>query len=148
MPIETSLDGSLKYHLIAFDANGNERTDDTDGQMSERAVAALAAEPVTDVFVFSHGWKGDVPSAREQYRAWTGAMAQGPGLERMRQRRSGFRPLLIGLHWPSLPWGEERFAQAESFAPGAEPLVDQYAERLADTPAARDALRVIFAAAA
>jgi hypothetical protein len=74
-------------------------------------------------------------------------MAQGNGLERMRQRRPAFRPLLLGLHWPSLPWGDEEFGQT-AFAAGAEPLVDLFAQRLADTPAARQALRVLFAAAA
>ena len=150
MPIETSSDGSLKYHLIAFDANGVERTDDPDGLMSQRVADALAQESVTDVFLFSHGWKGDVPSARDQYDAWTAAMAgRGPDIERMRQRRPGFHPLLVGLHWPSLPWGEEAFGPA-SFALTDKPVedrVEQAAQRLTDTPAARDALRTLFAAA-
>src|SRR4051812_15645492 len=127
MPIETSTDGSFRYLLVAFDANGDERTDDPDGPnglMSERVLAALAEQPVTDVFVFSHGWKGDLPSARQQYGEWTTAMVKDADLERTRQHRPGFKPLLVGLHWPSLPWGDEEFDEAASFAAlGAEPLV-------------------------
>src|SRR5262249_24262453 len=125
MPIETSSDGSLTYHLIAFDADGTERTDDRDALMSQRAAATLARQPVTDVFASSQGWQGEVPWARAQYRAWTGAMATGPGLERVRQRRPGFLPLLIGLHWPSLPWGDENLDEAPFAAPGAASLVDE-----------------------
>jgi len=55
----------------------------------------------------------------------------------------------VGLHWPSLPWGDEGLRTAVSFAPGAgvERLVDEYAGRVADTPPAREALRTIFEAA-
>jgi hypothetical protein len=148
VPIETSSDGNLRYYLIAFGANGIERGDDPDGLMSQRTIAALTEQPVTDVFVFSHGWQGDVSSARSQYGAWTAAMTNGNGPERMRQRRPGFLPLLVGLHWPSLPWGDEDLERPASFAVSeTDSPVDQYAHRLADTPAAREALRVIFSAA-
>ena len=70
----------------------------------------------------------------------------------------GFRPLLVGLHWPSLPFGDEELGGGSdiSFAapgtaaalPDTPALVDAYADRIADTPAARAALETIFAAAA
>src|SRR5687768_2972861 len=102
MPIRTLPGAGLTYHLIAFDAEGRERTDDPAGLMSRRAVDAAANEPTTDVFLLSHGWKGDVPSAIDQYDRWIGTMAQATAdIERMRQARPGFRPLIIGLHWPS-----------------------------------------------
>ena len=155
MPIETVPGTELSYHLIAFDEQGRERTDDPDGLMSRRAVEALAGETFTDVFIFSHGWKGDVPSARAQYSAWIAAMAaHSAGREQIRQARPGFRPLLIGFHWPSLPFGDEELAAPVSFGPAdatdAPPiadLVERYAARIADTPAARAALETIFAAA-
>ena len=153
MPIRTVPGTDLTYYLIAFDGDGRERTDDPAGTMSERAAAALGSEPFTDVFLFSHGWQGDVPKAVDQYDNWTRTMAQAPAdVERARRARPGFRALLIGLHWPSLPWGEETLPSA-SFAAGPgtgaplERRIDDYAERLADTPAAREALRTIFDAA-
>jgi hypothetical protein len=67
MPIETTPGTGSKYHLIAFDAQGNERTDDPDGLMSDKILTALHAAPVTDIFFLSHGWQGDIPSAKTQY---------------------------------------------------------------------------------
>ena len=76
--------------------------------MSQRVVNALRDQPVTDVFVMSHGWWADVPSAKRQYAAWIGAMlACTDDLARMRTTRPDFRPLLLGLHWPSEPFGTE-----------------------------------------
>ena len=145
MAVETVPGTSLAYHLLAFDAAGRERTGEA--VSSSRAVAEeLANEPVTDVFLMSHGWKGDVPAARDQYRRWIGAMAAcDADLARMRQVRPGFRPLLIGLHWPSLPWGDENLdTTGASFGPAAREGLDEYADRLGDTPAVRAALTTIF----
>src|SRR5262249_17482608 len=130
--------------------DGVERSDDPDGVMSQNALGALAQQPVTDVFVFGHGWMGDVPSARTQYAAWTGAMArQTSDIAKMQQRRSGFLPLLVGLHWPSPPWGDEDFDTSPSFAVSESvSVLDHYAQTLHDTPATREALQVIFRAAA
>ena len=157
MPIETVDKTELTYHLICFDAAGDERTDDPDGHISQRALDVLQKEPITDVFLMSHGWMGDIPAAKKQYNDWTGSMAGNPvDVERARKARPGFQPLLIGLHWPSLPFGEEELGggAAVSFAGpgqgGASPideLIEEYSQRLADTPAAREALQTIFSAA-
>ena len=154
MTIEKVPGTELGYHLIAYDAAGRERVEVDGDEASRKALDVLGAEPITDVFLFSHGWQGDVPSARRQYNAWIAAMAGcAADIERAGQARAGaFRPLLIGLHWPSLPWGDEELASsAVSFGPVGEPpvelLVDEYGGRIADTPEAREALRVIFEAA-
>jgi hypothetical protein len=116
-------------------------------------VEELVVTPVTDVFLIGHGWMGDIPAAINQYDRWIGAMASC-ALDRakIRQNRPEFRPLLVGLHWPSLPWGDERLDQVgASFSvverSPVDELIDQYAERISDTPAAREALSVIFEAA-
>ncbi len=63
---------------------------------------------VTDVFLIVHGWQGDVNAAIEQYDRWVRAMvAMAIDRERAENRRPGFSPLIVGLHWPSLPWGDE-----------------------------------------
>ncbi len=153
MTIETVPGTSTKYYLIAFDADGRERTDDPDGLMSRRVLDAMRSDNVTDVFLLSHGWKGDIPAARAQYGAWMGAMlACRQDLELAAARRPGFKPLLVGLHWPSLPFGVEDFGSAGvSFAAVSgdpiESMVDRCAERIVDTPAARAALRTIFESA-
>src|SRR5262245_3293562 len=164
MPVRTIPEVGLQYNLVCVDATGAERTDDPEGVgglLTPRLREALAGEPYTDVFLMSHGWMGDVPAAVRQYDRWIGAMAAcEDDLERACQVRPGFRPLLVGLHWPSLPFGDEELGSADtdvSFAagdassapiPDTQALVDAYAERLADTPAAREALETIFASAA
>jgi hypothetical protein len=154
MSIEPIPGTELCYELICYDSNGNERVE-PDGLASDRVEKRVASGDVTDVFLFSHGWMGDIPAAKAQYNAWTAAMAGCESdIARMTEARGGrFAPIMIGLHWPSLPWGDERLAGPEtaSFAPQAgadvdpvDALVDDYASKIADTPAARAALRTII----
>lgn len=156
MPRLAATDRRAAYDLICFDSAGKERTDDPDGLMSDLLLRTLAADEggVTDVFVFSHGWLGDLPAARKQYGDWLEAMAKSEAdLARMRQARPGFKPVFVGIHWPSKPWGNESFGNGSfsvDAAPGENPveaLIDDYAARIADTPVARDALRRIVTGA-
>jgi len=156
MTIETIPGSDTRYFLINFDKNGRERADAAAAPhalLSDKVADELVAHPYTDVFFMSHGWQGDVPAAKRQYDAWAGAMlACADDIERLRKTRPGFKPLLIGIHWPSLPWGDEDpTARAASFAPGApDPMdgwIDAAADQLVDTHAARAALRTIFTAA-
>lgn len=154
MPIrEVKVDEtSLQYYLIAFDAAGNER-DEAEGKMSQKMLDVLSSESITDVFIFSHGWLGDFKAACFQYNEWVGAMSKNlADIEKIKQVRPGFRPLLIGLHWPSKPWGDEELKGSDvSFSPTdvapVEQLIEHYAERIADTEASRQALKRIFQAA-
>src|SRR5438128_2090703 len=109
MPIRTVAGTTTQYYLISFDANGVERSE-TDGSMLSDTVERLVsdrAQGITDVFFASHGWKGDVPAAIDQYDRWVGEMARSPDHAAAAAKRPGFRALVIGLHWPSLPFGDE-----------------------------------------
>ena len=146
MPIETVPGTAIAYDLIAYDAQGREQQDDPGGLMSGRALDCLKDSSVTDVFLLSHGWRGDVPAARAQYNRWIGAMAGcSADIGRMKEKRLGFRPLIIALRWPSEPWGDDTFAGASSFdTAGAYPveeLVSEIAANTVDIPVARAALR-------
>jgi len=68
-----------------------------------------------------------------------------------------FKPLFIGLHWPSLPWGEEKLPAAADFAANAVPdladavaapefdeLYEYTVQHFGEDPQVRHALRVIF----
>lgn len=152
MPIRTVPNTDLRYYLLAFDKNGEEQGDPDagGGLLSGKIATALGDGSVTDVFLLSHGWKGDLPAAVEQYDSWIGAMAACTAdRERARVRWPAFKPLIIGFHWPSLPWGNEKndgsFA-AESGG-GEEAFVQSWADRIADTEPARAALRTIYASA-
>jgi hypothetical protein len=148
MPIEKVPNTSLSYYLIAFDEDGNERNEPNGKKLSESILTALANgnEPITDVFIISHGWLGDIPAARQQYNDWIGVMAkQTADLERIKKSRPKFNPLLIGFHWPSKPWGDENLGASISFDVNDE--VNKYAQRISDTGTAKKALETIFSAA-
>ena len=60
---------------------------------------------------------------------------------------------MIGLHWPSLPFGDESIPAEQSGGllgaddePDLDAQVAQYAASIADTPAAREAIRTILLA--
>ena len=67
MPVETVGDDGFRYWLLAYDANGVERPE-AGASVSDEVVEAVAEESVTDVILLSHGWNGDFPAARSQYR--------------------------------------------------------------------------------
>jgi len=150
MPYRTIPETAIRYGLISFSADGSERTDDPDGvngRMSERLLKDAASGGFTNIFLFSHGWKGDIPAAIDQYNRWIKAVETGADRAKAAQVFPNFKPLYIGLHWPSLPWGEEEFGGGDSFdAPSSGPqeLMNQYLQRLGDTPEIRESLSVIF----
>lgn len=110
MPIRQIAGTDVEYFLVLFDEEGRERTE-PDGSLLSAAICQRLADPgaaVTDVFVCSHGWQGDVPAAIFQYDNWIRAMAACEAdLALMQSNHAGFNPLVIGMHWPSLPWGME-----------------------------------------
>ena len=159
MPVRSIAGSDLAYALVVFDEKGDERAEADGTFLSETLAKRIAdpARPVTDVFFTAHGWQGDVPAAIAQFDRWIGAMA-GQQADRAAadKRPGGFAPLIIGLHWPSLPFGDEN---APAGAPAvlsagtsgaASPLedVDAWAGRIADTPRARAAIRTILDSAA
>lgn len=155
MPRFASTDRRAAYDLICFDSSGTERTDDPDGLMSDQILRTLAGDAagVTDIFLLCHGWLGDIPAARSHYDGWLEAMtACAADLASMKRLRPGFKPHFVAIHWPSLPWGEEASAAGTSFSlpvdgssaeDAVQAMVDDHASRIADTPAARDAIRQI-----
>lgn len=169
MPLRQVPNSNRQYHLVAFDKSGRERKDDPDGVMSDRVANTLQAGGVTDVFIVSHGWKGDIPAAIEQYDRWISVMIdQADDVARMGAKFPNYRPLIIGLHWPSQPWGEEEVGGGASFAgtasvagsgefdapsraPTVEELIDRYTDRLSDgdapDPELREQIRRVVEAA-
>jgi hypothetical protein len=140
----------LEYFLVVHDEAGRERPE-ADGKFLSDTVEQRVSSsevPITDVFFTSHGWKGDVPAAIEQYDKWIAAMA-GVSADRdaVAARSPGFKALIVGLHWPSLPWGDESVEAAGGGVLGAnddvEQQVEAFARRIADTPTARGAIRTI-----
>jgi hypothetical protein len=151
MPTRKIPDTDVEYHLVSFDENGNERREPDGSLLSSTLVqrATDAAPAITDALFMSHGWKGDIPAAIDQYDSWVRAMLDvASDLDAVRRRRSGYNPMIIGLHWPSLPWGDETMPTGTSGLLSAgsqiEKQVSAYASRIADTPKARAAIRSIL----
>ncbi|MGH9802936.1 MAG: hypothetical protein ACRD82_21420, partial [Blastocatellia bacterium] len=126
-----------KYYLVNFDKDGKERFGGEDGLPSSELLKELKSGAYTDVIVMSHGWMGDVPAAIEQYDKWIpNLFTCQADIEAMKQKRPGFKPLFVGLHWPSLPWGDEENNGSFGFDPQSEvgkiikATVDDYAARL------------------
>jgi hypothetical protein len=149
MPFQPLPGTDQRYALITFDNDGRERKDDPDGGTFSKTVhnSIVQSQP-SHIFFFTHGWKGDVPSAVDQANRWIGAMYKLDA-ERAAMGAS-FRPAFISLHWPSQPWGEETFGgAAASFAAGAsdaaiEPLIEKAVEHFGGSDDVRAPLEVIF----
>jgi hypothetical protein len=147
MPFRRLPSADVAYALITFDGRGVERTDDPEGGTFSRTVLdGIRRDRPTHIFLFSHGWKGDIPGAIDQYDRWIGAMWQ---LAADRAALGdAFRPFFIGLHWPSLPWGEESHARV-SFDTGdgghaVASLIDAAVEHFGGGDHLRAPLTVIF----
>jgi len=159
MSIEHSPEHNIAYHLVCYDANGRERPGEH-GMASDQLQAAARDEHPTDIFFFSHGWNADPKAALGQYGRWVDTMAaRTSDRDRLRARAGGFRPLLVGLHWPSKAWADEELGSM-SYAAGGDPgagesaagpgtgdpagqLVAEYADRIGGGPDSRDAIRKI-----
>ena len=158
MPKRHLDEADLDYYLMLFDSDGHERAEQ-DGSLLSTKVRELVQVGVTDVFVCSHGWKGDLPAANSQYDRWISAMAALPkDRAHAYQLDPKFKSLIIGAHWPSQPWGNESAGAAllglddedefgAEYDMSTDELVQRYAARIADTDAAQDALRTVLAAA-
>lgn len=147
MPFQPIPGSDEQYGLLSFDAQGNERTDDGPGLFSQVLLEKARQEQPTNIFFFSHGWKGDVPAAIDQYNRWIGAMT---ALKADRERMGpGFKPMWIGLHWPSQPFGEEKIASTSFGVDDAnelKKLVDEAVAHFGGDEALRKPLEVIFQA--
>jgi hypothetical protein len=156
VPVRELADNGVKYYLVAFDEHGHERRERDGNIMSETLMRRVAEAPVTDVLLMSHGWLGDVPAAIAQYDKWVETMvALQPDRDAARHKRAGFNPVIVGLHWPSLPWGDEMIPvgggslllTGGEVQTSIEAHVEAYASRIASTPEARAAIRSILEAA-
>ena len=116
MPLRNLPGGGASYALLAFDEAGAERRDDpdgADGRLSQRILDQLSADAaVTDVFLFAHGWNGDIADAIDQYDRWIGAMeAQAADKAAMLKRRPISSPTASACIGPAKPGATRRSAR-------------------------------------
>jgi hypothetical protein len=91
--------GQFPYYVIPFDQDGICEGTET------RAHLLANAGSATDIFVFSHGWNNDWTAATKRYESFITGFG-----ELRREHRlpvpDPYRPLLVGIFWPSqaLEW--------------------------------------------
>ena len=137
MPVRTVAGSDLAYALVVFDDKGDERPEPDGTFLSETLAQRVAdpARPVTDVFFSAHGWQGDVPAAIAQFDRWIAAVAaQQADRAAAQARPGGFAPLIIGLHWPSLPFGDENAPAGAPAVLSAGPTASPVTPRPRSTP--------------
>jgi hypothetical protein len=88
---------SFPWYIIPFDKNGY-----CDGPETRKAlIEDVRACNYSDIYLFSHGWNNDWEAATSLYRRFIdGYMALHSGLKS--KPPEGYRPLLIGIFWPSI----------------------------------------------
>ncbi len=99
----TSVEGaSVPYYIIPFDADGHCEAPQTRTHLLD------AVADSTDVFLFSHGWNNDWTVATRRYEDFI------KGWQSLRKSHgivapAGYKPLLLGIFWPSqaLAWFEQ-----------------------------------------
>ena len=106
---------SVPYYIVPFDARGV----CIGPQTRAHLMTAVATGGFTDIFVFSHGWNNDWSVATGRYEEFLAGylrMRAGHGLS----VSSGYRPLLVGVYWPStsLVFGQD---EAGPSIAGADP---------------------------
>jgi hypothetical protein len=112
--LTTPSGGRVPWYIIPFDKQGRCKSPNTRAHLLDE----LASGGYSHVFLFSHGWNNDWKAASEGYADFIegyARMHEEYGLE----MPEGYRPLLIGIIWPSaslvLPW-----EKAPKFAAGGD----------------------------
>jgi hypothetical protein len=106
----------------------------------EHLMAAVVKEPFTDICLFSHGWNNDWKDATDRYQSFI------DGYSKLRAARNlalpdGYRPLLVGVFWPSIGLLTEREHAPQILADGEpnEDAIVEERERIAELAAAVNA---------
>ncbi|MFC8277004.1 alpha/beta hydrolase [Streptomyces sp. NPDC057271] len=111
------------YREITFDKDG-------DGAARQHeTLAALAAQGVTDLVMFAHGWNNTRSVASRLYAAFFAPFPQTVE----RDAHLGY----VGVIWPSMMFSDEPIPDFESVAavhPGKEAVVERLAALLAEQP--------------
>ncbi|MBE2236862.1 MAG: hypothetical protein IAE81_03670 [Caldilineaceae bacterium] len=130
------------FYVLPFDKRGVCEAPATRARLLED----VAAGRYTDIFIFSHGWNNDWPGAVRSYRHFIHGFMQMVASRKL-ALPSLFRPLLVGIHWPSaaLTFGDEEGpAMAAALGDERDEVMAAEADRvrdLAEALPAEDAVR-------
>ena len=119
--VDIGLAEKAPLYIISFDEHGV----CTSPQTRAALVADAAGGGFTNLFLFSHGWNNDFPTAIGRYREFfqnfrRAREGAGPGFP------ARYKPLLVGVFWPStaLVFGDERGPDIAAAPAGEDPARD------------------------
>ncbi|NEK35620.1 hypothetical protein [Rhizobium leguminosarum] len=95
---------SVPCYALTFDKQGL----CTSPKSFDHLISFLGNDNRTDVILFSHGWNNDWPTALKRYMDFLRGVSES-AKERPGMLPSDFRPVFVGVHWPStiLTWPSE-----------------------------------------
>ncbi|MCC7363047.1 MAG: hypothetical protein IT303_01645 [Dehalococcoidia bacterium] len=94
--LQPSPNVSIPYYIIRFDEDGRCESPQTKLDLVNR----VRAEGYSDVFLFSHGWNNDWTAATKRYESFITGYMQMVARDGLKHRE-GFKPILVGVFWPS-----------------------------------------------
>ena len=107
--------GEMPWYMMPFDRDGI----CTGPETRKHLMAAAANDGYTDLYLFSHGWNNDWKDATGRYQSFIEGYSKLRSSHQM-QLPDNYRPILIGIHWPSIVLLTER-EQAPQILAGGEP---------------------------
>jgi len=76
--------------------------------------------PLTDLWLFAHGWNTSEESADATYDTWVKRMQERIEQEHM---DTAYHPAFVGIYWPSLAWASGNANIARQVPPPISPMV-------------------------
>jgi hypothetical protein len=127
--------GEMPWYMMPFDRDGV----CTGPETRKHLMAAVAKEPFTDIYLFSHGWNNDWKDATDRYQSFIDGYSKLRA-ERKLELPEGYRPLLVGVFWPSIVLLTEREKAPQILADGEpdEDVIVEEQERVAELVSAVD----------
>jgi hypothetical protein len=131
--------GEIPFYIVEFDKDGRCTSPEARDHLVE------ASKSHSDVFLFSHGWNNDWDAATGRYDQFVERFTEVRHA-RWNPPARDFRPVLVGVFWPSGALVAPDEAAPDIAGGGAEPQVAQVAAEL--EPDARTRFLEIVAAPA
>lgn len=88
-----------EYFKLFFDDRGN--LQDVTNHTTIIDAIVSSPEPVTDLWIFAHGWNNDLQSATDTYDKWVSRMRE---VQKEKVKDPTYNPLFVGVYWPSKAW--------------------------------------------
>lgn len=128
--VQTLADGaSFPYYIVPFDKDGRCEAPLTRKHLLEHL------DGHSDIFLFSHGWNNDWKTATERYESFITGYAAQRGTLGLPAPVAVYRPLLVGVFWPSqaLAWFDSE--TGPGFAGAGDDSIDEGRALAADIAA-------------